>query len=184
MPMEIDPVDILAQAMRQHMFGVIPDRRDSANGDDEGFTHHGDDRGRKSEFDAPSSPQAKIWNGLRAIGRRVLRDAIGLAIIVACLKAGTTVQTVFGEPIPGSILGMGLLLLLLAARVLPEKAVQGASADLLFILPALFVPLYVAPLSDGGFWRHVGISLLPAALGGAVLMLLVTGGVARRVVRR
>jgi holin-like protein len=174
MRMEIDPVDLL----------VIPGPR--APTEDYDRRRADPEANRNAGFAVKAQPKARgrVWQWLQTAVRRAGRDAVGLAIILACLEAGTAIRTVLGGPIPGSIIGMGLLLLLFAIRKLPEAAVQAASADLLFILPALFIPLYAAPLSDADFWRHVGIVLLPAALGGAILMLLMTGGVARRVVRR
>jgi len=114
----------------------------------------------------------------------LVHACLGVAVIVACLEAGIELQQYLRIPVPGSVLGMVLLLVLLQTEVVPDAWVQGPCAWLLLVLPALFVPIYAVALSDPAFWRHYGQVLLPAALVGVAVTLTVTGWLAWRVRRQ
>ncbi len=125
----------------------------------------------------------RVWPRLCQAARSLGRDAAGMGVLIGCLKAGGLVQPLLGLPIPGSVAGLCLLLGLLAAGIVPEELVRRAAAAMLFVLPALFIPLYAAPISDPEFWLRYGWTLLPAALVGAVVTLFVTGRIAGLLVR-
>jgi holin-like protein len=116
--------------------------------------------------------------------RRLLAGLAGLAVIIACLEAGIATQRMLGMPIPGSVLGMGLLLVFLWTGAVPEGLLSWASGWLLLLLPALFVPIYVVPLADPHFWARCSEVFLPTAIVGAAITLSVVGWLARRMVRR
>ena len=137
---------------------------------------------RPKDFeDQPTAPVN--YPNLAAFTRRVVRDAIGLGVILACQMAGIVLQRMAGGPVPASIYGMAILLLLLAADILPQEPVQAAASDLLLILPALFVPLFVAPLSDPHFWANGGLVALIAAGVVAPFVMIVIGRLAAWMVR-
>jgi putative effector of murein hydrolase LrgA (UPF0299 family) len=70
-------------------------------------------------------------------------------------------------------MGMIILLCLLRLSVVPIDFVRRASAGLLYLLPVLFVPLYVEPFSDWPFWVRHASSLVPiVAIGSAAMLLL------------
>lgn len=102
----------------------------------------------------------------------------GLAVIVGCLEAGIAIQGGLNAPIPGSVLGMLLLLLLLGTGVVRQELVVRASGWLLSLLPALFVPLYVLCFADPQFWAGHGAAFLPAAAVAAAVTLMAIGGLA------
>jgi len=69
----------------------------------------------------------------------------GFAVIVSSLLLGSLVAQYAMAPVSGNVVGMIILLLLLALRIVPVAFVSPASTTLLGLLPSLFVPLYVAP---------------------------------------
>lgn len=83
--------------------------------------------------------------------------------------------------IPGSVLGMGILVLLLIVRVVPERAVQAGSALLLgelllfFIPPVVSVLKYQVLLHDGGWMIAINVVL------GTLIALIGTGWVVDRI---
>lgn len=83
--------------------------------------------------------------------------------------------------IPGSVLGMGVLVLLLIARLVPERAVQAGSAMLLgelmlfFIPPVVSVVKYQVLLHDGGWVIATNVVL------GTLIALIGTGWVVDRI---
>jgi holin-like protein len=100
-------------------------------------------------------------------------DLGGLAVIVLSFIAGSWVVGNFDLPIPNGVMGMIILLGLLRLSVVPVEFVRRASAGLLYLLPVLFVPLYVEPFSDGSFWARYATSVLPiVVIGGAAMLLL------------
>jgi holin-like protein len=115
---------------------------------------------------------------------KLLSDVSGLAIIVICLEAGDVVRGLLHIPVSASVIGMTLLLLLLWSGVIREVWVAGASGWLLFLLPAMFVPIYVAALAEPEFWVRYGAIFLPLAMAGAFITLNIVAALARRMVRR
>jgi holin-like protein len=140
--------------------------------------------------EAPDAVKAaKADSGAMAFGAarrqiiRVVHTVAGIAAIVACLEGGILIQQYLRIPVPGSVLGMVLLLVLLQTKLVPDAWIRGPCTALLLLLPALFVPLYVVPLSDPAFWRHYSMTLLPAAVIGVAVTLCLTGYFARRMRR-
>ena len=91
----------------------------------------------------------------------------GFAILVACLLAGEGVKRLFGLILPGNILGLFILLALLWSGLVPLRWVEAAARWLLFLLPLLFVPIFVLALKKAvglpqgaGFFGAVGVGVL------------------------
>ena len=61
-------------------------------------------------------------------------------------------------------IGPFILLIRFRLQLLSPQLVQEASNRLFFILPALFIPIYVAAIGQGQFWSQVAEILLPALL--------------------
>ena len=108
----------------------------------------------------------------------------GLATLLLCQLAGELLARALHLPVPGPVLGMGLLLaaLLLGGRV-PE-AVGTAADGLLAHLGLLFIPAGVGvvlhlDLLAAGAWP-IGLAIL----GGTLLALGLTGLVAQRLLGR
>ena len=115
--------------------------------------------------------------------RGIVADCAGAIAIIICLEIGNQLQQAVDIPIPGSVIGMGMLLLLLGMGFLKEEWLIRASGWLLLLLPALFVPLYVVPLADPKFWFRFSETFLPAAAIGAAATLSIVGLIARRMTR-
>ena len=110
------------------------------------------------------------WTPIRL---SMIRDLGGAAVIIASFMAGSSIVSNFDLPIPSGVLGMIILLSLLGLSVVSVDVVRRASAGVLYLLPVLFVPLYVEPFSNWTFWASYGSSLLPVvAISAAALLLL------------
>ena len=112
--------------------------------------------------------------------RRLTRDLAGLGTVVACLQGGIFVQRSLSIPVPGSVIGMSLLLVLLYTGLVSEALLSKASSYLLLLLPALFVPIYAVPLAGRWFWTLYSPVFVPVAIAGAALTLSVAGWLAHR----
>ena len=94
----------------------------------------------------------------------------GFAVLVGGLEAGEGLKRWLGLVLPGNILGLFLLLGLLAAGVVPLRWVESAARLLLWLLPFLFLPIFILAMSDRAFWAVQGRALVGAvALGTAML---------------
>ena len=89
----------------------------------------------------------------------------GFGVLVACLLAGNWLKGALGLILPGNILGLFLLLALLLTGVVPLRWVEAAARLLLWLLPFLFLPIFILAMKDRAFWAVQG-----RALSGAVVL--------------
>ena len=108
----------------------------------------------------------------------------GFLILVACLEVGETVKKALGLVLPGNILGLFLLLALLATGVVPLRRVESAARLLLWLLPFLFVPVFVPVMRDRELWLVQGRSLAGAVVLGMVLLWAAVGHLSQFLLRR
>ncbi len=100
---------------------------------------------------------------------------LGLAIIVGCFLLGDLAKRRFGLILPGSILGLFLLLGLLGAKIVRLEWVEAAGKLMLFLLPAFFIPIYVAGTGDRALWREWGW-IMAGVLTTSVILLWIFAG--------
>lgn len=108
----------------------------------------------------------------------------GFAVLVACLQAGEALKAHLSLILPGNILGLFLLLALLATGAVPLRWVEGVARFLLWLLPLLFVPIFVLALQDKGFWINRGPVLLILLLLATIFLWGFTGHLAQWLFRR
>lgn len=121
--------------------------------------------------DAGRAAPAKAATGWQTLGR----VALGLAVIIDCDLVGELVKARFALIVPGSVLGLFLLLALLGFRIVPLRWVEEASKLLLFVLPVSFVPIYTGAAEDRALWREWGWVIL-GTLGVTVALLWLFAG--------
>lgn len=108
----------------------------------------------------------------------------GFAVLVGCLEAGEWLKGRCGLILPGNILGLFLLLALLAAGVVPLRWVAGAARLLLFLLPFLFLPVFILAMSNRTFWAVQGRALAGAVALGTVMLWAVVGRLSQGMLRK
>lgn len=114
---------------------------------------------------------------------RLARTALGLAIITACFLAGDFAKHRLGLILPGSVLGLFLLLALLGSRLVRLEWVEEASRLLIFILPTCFVTLYVLAGAERDLWRDWGVVIASTLTVTLILLWIFTGWLAQRLLR-
>ena len=105
-------------------------------------------------------------------------------IILAITVAGEVLKGLLPLPIPVSIYGLLLMLVLLITGILPLEAVQDAGKLLIEIMPVLFVPAAVGLLAS---WPSLQAVLLPVSVITVVttiFVMAVSGLVTQAVIRR
>ncbi|ABV86220.1 CidA/LrgA family protein [Shewanella pealeana] len=78
------------------------------------------------------------------------------------------------SPIPGSVIGLGILLLLLACKLLPETSVNLGSSWLIGDLLLFFIPPVVAVIKYQDLLEHYGAVLIGSMLAASSCVLLGT----------
>ena len=106
-----------------------------------------------------------------------------LARVFVCLAVGEVLSRVVGVPLPGSVLGLLLLLLNLAAlRRVPDAL--GALADsVLSLLGLLFVPAGVGVIAYTDLLQTDFLPISVAVVGGTLMTFVATMTVAERLSR-
>ena len=112
------------------------------------------------------------------------RVIAGIAILVALNFAGDWLAHVAHASVPGSVIGMLLLVLLVQARILPVETVRASADFLIRHLALLLVPAGAAILLYADSLRDSLLAVGAAALLSLVSVLLVVGLVAERVMRK
>ena len=105
-------------------------------------------------------------------------------IILAITFAGEVLKGLLPLPIPVSIYGLLLMLVLLITGILPLETVQDAGKFLIEIMPVLFVPAAVGLLDS---WPSLQAVLLPVSVITVVttiFVMAVSGLVTQAVIRR
>jgi holin-like protein len=126
-----------------------------------------------------TAPRSDAGNRLA----RLARTALGLAIITACFLTGDFAKRRLGLILPGSVLGLFLLLALLGSRIIRFEWVDEASRLLIFILPTCFVTLYVTAGAERELWRDWGVVIASTLTLTLILLWIFTGWLAQRLLR-
>ncbi|WP_415890407.1 CidA/LrgA family protein [Neptuniibacter sp. SY11_33] len=92
----------------------------------------------------------------------------GFLILLVCQLVGELIVTVLGVPIPGSVVGMVLLLIGLIIRGEVPAGLRMTAEGLLKVLPLLLVPAGVGLMNYFGvlseYWLELMVSLFVSTL--------------------
>ncbi|MGD6774104.1 CidA/LrgA family protein [Sutcliffiella horikoshii] len=112
---------------------------------------------------------------------RGMKLLIQVAVFYFIYKIGVVLQSTLEVPVPGSIIGMVLLLVLLLTGLVKERYLQGGANLLLVYLPLFFVPATVGVMNHFGFLSKTeGLIMLLALLIGTIMVLVSSGLVAQK----
>ncbi|WP_221798739.1 CidA/LrgA family protein [Oceanobacter mangrovi] len=84
-------------------------------------------------------------------------------------------------PIPGSVFGLGILVLLLGVGIVPERAVKAGSAVLLGELLLFFIPPVVSVLKYRALLQADGLVIVACVVLGTLMALVGTALVVDRI---
>lgn len=117
--------------------------------------------------------------------RRLLIDLpFGLIVLLLSLLSGEQIKNWLHLPIPGNVLGLFILLICFRLRLIPPQLVEEASNRLLFVLPALFIPIYVSAIGQGQLSSPMSWVLLATLLAATASLWIFVGHLAQRLLRR
>lgn len=104
------------------------------------------------------------------------------AIILFISLLGELLRVLIPLPIPASVYGLVLMLLALITGILKVHQVKEASALLIEIMPVMFIPAGVGLLESWPALRPVWIPVVLITILTTVLVMVVTGRVAQRMI--
>lgn len=104
------------------------------------------------------------------------------AIILFISLLGELLRVLIPLPIPASVYGLVLMLLALTTGILKVHQVKEASALLIEIMPVMFIPAGVGLLESWPALRPVWIPVVLITILTTVLVMVVTGRVAQRMI--
>lgn len=131
---------------------------------------------------AVAERDAQHKTGAMALARWLL----GLGILVAFAVVGNLLQGWLGMPVPGSTLGMILLLavLLTPLRRIAAQYVAPAADSLIAVLPLLLVPLAVGIVGSFGDLAEHALAIAAALVAGWLVTFVTAAFVADLLMRR
>ncbi|MCU5239432.1 CidA/LrgA family holin-like protein [Bacillus cereus] len=100
---------------------------------------------------------------------------VQIAALYVFYMVGTWVQEMLNIPIPGSLIGMFLLLVLLSLKVFPVKWFDLGAETLVAIMPFLLIPPTLGLMNYGAFFMSKGISLFITVVASTFLIIIVAG---------
>ncbi|MCL1049071.1 CidA/LrgA family protein [Shewanella abyssi] len=102
--------------------------------------------------------------------QRMLQVALFCAFAWACQVIATEINS----PLPGSVIGLGLLLALLSLKWVPEQTVSSGAAWLIGDLLLFFIPPVVAVIKYQALLKDFGLVLVSSMLVASTIVLLGT----------
>lgn len=111
---------------------------------------------------------------------------VGSHIIILTIfyMIGLGIQKWFSLPIPGSIIGMLLLLLALTTKMLPVRFIETGSMFILKHLPLLFLPVTVGILQFLDLFSGDGILLIFITLISTIMVMVASGFLGQTLIKR
>ena len=107
-----------------------------------------------------------------------------LCIIMAVAFAGEVLKALLPFPIPASIYGLVLMLVLLISKVLPLSAVEETADFLVSIMPVMFIPAAVALMDSWSALQPIIIPALVTIIVTNIVVMVVTGLTAQTIIRK
>ncbi|MEG1452954.1 CidA/LrgA family protein [Brevundimonas sp.] len=107
-----------------------------------------------------------------------------IALLLVCQLAGEAVHRFAGVPVPGSVIGLALLLVWLAMVRRERPSLETVTGWLTAHLAIMFVPAAVGLMNEGPVLARHGLAIVVATVISTLLTLAVTALVFQWAVRR
>lgn len=106
----------------------------------------------------------------------------GIILFVSLL--GELLRMLIPLPIPASVYGLVLMLILLMIGIIKLQQIKEVSAFLIEIMPVMFIPAGVGLLDSWPALRSVWIPVVLITLLTTIIVMAVTGQVAQKIIRK
>lgn len=112
-----------------------------------------------------------------------MKYIIQIGIITGISFIAELLHAVLPFPVPASVYGLLLLLLLLLTGILKEEHIRETADFMISIMPLFFVPPSVALMTSFDIMQGSILKLLAMCMVSTVVVMVVTGSVAQCIVR-
>lgn len=112
-----------------------------------------------------------------------MKYIIQIGIITGISFIAELLHAVLPFPVPASVYGLLLLLLLLLTGILKEEHIRETADFMISIMPLFFVPPSVALMTSFDIMQGSILKLLAMCMVSTVVVMVVTGSVAQYIVR-
>ena len=102
------------------------------------------------------------------------RLLVELLVLLAIYLLGCQVALWLAWPIPGGVIGLGLLLLVFASGLIKPAALQLGAGLLMAEMLLFFIPALMSLLDYGGLMRHDGWRIMLVIALSTLMVMLVT----------
>jgi holin-like protein len=115
---------------------------------------------------------------------KIIRIIIQVGILYAFSLIGGAVEQLFHLPIPGSIIGLMLLLACLSLKIVPLIIVEDGASFLLSILPLLFIPAMTGVMNYPSLLSGTGAVLFLIVVLSTIVTMAVSGFASQHLEKR
>ncbi|WP_034761375.1 CidA/LrgA family protein [Rossellomorea vietnamensis] len=115
---------------------------------------------------------------------KIIRIIIQIGILYAFSFIGGAVEELLHLPIPGSIIGLTLLLACLSLKIIPVIIVEDGASFLLAILPLLFIPAMTGVMNYPALLSGTGAMLFLIVVVSTVVTMAVSGFASQHLEKR
>lgn len=113
-----------------------------------------------------------------------MKHIFRFALILGVSFVGEILNRIIPLPIPASIYGLVLMLVLLATHILPLESVRSTGKFLIDIMPVMFIPPAVAIMNNIDVVKTMLAPLLVACFGTTLIVMAVSGLVTQAIIRK
>ncbi|WP_346885359.1 CidA/LrgA family protein [Clostridium sp. UBA4395] len=104
-------------------------------------------------------------------------------IILAVTFIGEILKCIIPLPIPASIYGLILMLIILKAKIIPLEQVKETGTFLIEIMPLMFIPAAVGLLVSWDVLKDICIPVITITILTTVIVMIVTGKVTQFMIK-
>lgn len=115
---------------------------------------------------------------------KYVKIMLQILLLYVFVLAGNWVQLYFHLPLPGSIIGLLLLLAALSLKIVKLNWVESGAYFLLSFLPLYFIPATVGVIDYGYIFTGKGLLLIPLVMASTFLTMWVSGYISQRIARK
>ncbi len=115
---------------------------------------------------------------------KIVKSIVQIGFLYFLLLMGNSIARLLHLPIPGSIIGLVLLLLLLQFHIIKLEWIELGAALLLSELLLFFIPSAIGVIDYDALFGVQGMKVVLVIVGSAIIVLFVTGYTAQWLERR
>lgn len=104
-------------------------------------------------------------------------------IILVVTFIGEVLKYFIPLPIPASIYGLVIMLLLLKSKIIPLDQVKDAGNFLIEIMPLMFIPAAVSLLVSWDALKDIFIPVIVITILTTIIIMVITGKVTQRIIK-